>query len=90
MGAAFVEDLNAGFATTAEVVPPAGPDPEPLLAKLAPVAGLPVWGFSVAAGDPVAEGLENAREVIGLARQGFAGACLMPPFDHFESLEVVL
>jgi methylenetetrahydrofolate reductase (NADPH) len=38
------------------------------------------------ADDPVAEGIANAREVLSLARERFAGACLMPPFDRFEML----
>ena len=42
------------------------------------------------AGDPVAEGIANAREVLNLARQRFAGACLMPPFDHFNMLTSIL
>jgi hypothetical protein len=29
--------------------------------------------------DPVAEGIAGAREMLALARQWFAGACLMPP-----------
>jgi homocysteine S-methyltransferase len=40
--------------------------------------------------DPVAEGIANAREVLGLARDRFAGACLMPPFDRFEMLNRIL
>jgi homocysteine S-methyltransferase len=40
--------------------------------------------------DPIAEGAANAREVLGLARQQFAGACLMPPFDHYEVLLDIL
>jgi homocysteine S-methyltransferase len=36
--------------------------------------------------DPVAEGIANAREVLNLARERFAGVCLMPPFDRFEML----
>lgn len=39
-----------------------------------------------AASDPVAEGATNAREMIDAARQRFAGACIMPPFDHYEVL----
>jgi homocysteine S-methyltransferase len=38
------------------------------------------------AGDPVAEGAANARDMLAVARQYFAGACLMPPFDHYEVL----
>ena len=40
--------------------------------------------------DPVTEGVANAREVLGLARERFAGACLMPPFDRFEMLTDIL
>ena len=40
--------------------------------------------------DPVAEGIANAREVLAMARQHFAGACLMPPFDRFEMLKGIL
>ena len=40
--------------------------------------------------DPVAEGAANAREMLALAREGFAGACIMPPFDHYEVLIDVL
>ena len=42
------------------------------------------------ADDPVAEGVANAREVLALAREQFAGACLMPPFDRFEMLAGIL
>ena len=40
--------------------------------------------------NPVTEGLANAREVLSLARERFAGACLMPPFDHYEMLGDIL
>ena len=40
--------------------------------------------------DPVAEGAANAREMLAIARQQFAGACLMPPFDHYETLFAIL
>jgi homocysteine S-methyltransferase len=40
--------------------------------------------------DPIAEGIVNAREVLNLARERFAGACLMPPFDRFEMLTHIL
>ena len=43
-----------------------------------------------AATDPVAEGATNAREMLAIARQGFAGACVMPPFDHYEVLHSIL
>jgi methylenetetrahydrofolate reductase (NADPH) len=36
--------------------------------------------------DPVAEGAANARDMLAVARQHFAGACLMPAFDHYEVL----
>jgi methylenetetrahydrofolate reductase (NADPH) len=39
-----------------------------------------------AAADPVTEGAANAREMVTIARQEFAGACIMPPFDHYEVL----
>jgi homocysteine S-methyltransferase len=42
------------------------------------------------ASDPVAEGAANAREMLAVARQHFAGACLMPPFDHYEVLFDIL
>lgn len=38
------------------------------------------------AADPAAEGVANARQMLALARERFAGACLMPPFDHYEVL----
>jgi homocysteine S-methyltransferase len=34
--------------------------------------------------DPVAEGIELSRELLLDARPSFAGACLMPPFGHYE------
>jgi homocysteine S-methyltransferase len=40
--------------------------------------------------DPVAEGIANAREVLYLARDRFAGACLMPPFERFDMLKSIL
>jgi methylenetetrahydrofolate reductase (NADPH) len=42
------------------------------------------------ASDSVAEGVANAREMLAVARQHFAGACLMPPFDHYEVLFDIL
>jgi homocysteine S-methyltransferase len=42
------------------------------------------------AADPVAEGIAAAREMLAIARQGFAGACIMPPFDHYEVLFDIL
>ena len=40
--------------------------------------------------DPVAEGVVNAGEMLAVARNRFAGACLMPPFDHYEVLLDIL
>jgi homocysteine S-methyltransferase len=42
------------------------------------------------ASDSVAEGAANAREMLAVARQHFAGVCLMPPFDHYEVLFDIL
>lgn len=42
------------------------------------------------AADPVAEGAANAAEMLTIARRRFAGACLMPPFDHYEVLVDIL
>jgi homocysteine S-methyltransferase len=36
--------------------------------------------------DPVMEGVANARELLSLAKERFSGACIMPPFDHYEIL----
>jgi len=49
-----------------------------------------VWERMRRAGDPVAEGVANARQMLAVARQHFAGACLMPPFDHYEVLFDIL
>ncbi len=40
--------------------------------------------------DPVAEGAANAREMLALAHERFAGACIMPPFDHYDVLPGIL
>lgn len=40
--------------------------------------------------DPVVEGILNAQEMLALARERFAGACLMPPFEHYEMLFKIL
>lgn len=40
--------------------------------------------------NPVAEGAVNAREMIAVARKYFAGACVMPPFNHYEVLFDIL
>lgn len=40
--------------------------------------------------DPVAAGLELARLMLDTARRNFSGACLMPPFGHYELLADLL
>jgi methylenetetrahydrofolate reductase (NADPH) len=40
--------------------------------------------------DSTAEGAANAGEMLAVARRSFAGACLMPPFDHYEVLLDIL
>lgn len=40
--------------------------------------------------DPVATGAINAREMLDAARNRFAGACVMPPFDHYEIMHSIL
>jgi methylenetetrahydrofolate reductase (NADPH) len=40
--------------------------------------------------DPVVEGITGARRMMAIARRWFAGACIMPPFDHYEVLAGIL
>ena len=40
--------------------------------------------------DSAAEGVQNAADLLNLARERFAGACVMPPFDRYESLIDIL
>lgn len=58
------------------------------------VAGIvvpdPIRRRMQAAADPVAEGAANAKEMLSIARGRFAGACLMPPFDHYEVVSDIL
>jgi methylenetetrahydrofolate reductase (NADPH) len=42
------------------------------------------------AADPPAEGAAGAREMLDIARRWFAGACIMPPFDHYKVLSELL
>jgi methylenetetrahydrofolate reductase (NADPH) len=42
------------------------------------------------AADPVAEGVREAREMLDIARRWFAGACIMPPFGHYEVVSELL
>ena len=38
------------------------------------------------AADPVSEGAYLSKQMLDTAKQLFSGACIMPPFDHFEIL----
>lgn len=49
-----------------------------------------VLGQMNQAENPIAEGVRNARDMLAIARERFAGACLMPPFDHYEILPGIL
>jgi homocysteine S-methyltransferase len=40
--------------------------------------------------DPVQAGVRNAATTVRLARQRFAGVCIMPPFDHYEMVVMIL
>jgi methylenetetrahydrofolate reductase (NADPH) len=40
--------------------------------------------------DPLQEGIRMSRELIQDARKLFAGACLMPPFNHYEIVDEIL
>ena len=40
--------------------------------------------------DPVAEGIRMSRDLLQGARKLFAGACLMPPFGHYEIVGEIL
>jgi len=42
------------------------------------------------ADNTIKTGNQNAREMLAAARERFAGACIMPPFDHYEVLEDIL
>ncbi len=42
------------------------------------------------ADDAISAGVANAREMLAIARERFAGACIMPPFDHYETLSNLL
>lgn len=58
----------APFSITVEVVPPTGPEPEPLLANLERISNLPLSGFSVAT-NPVARPHMSALAVSALVQQ---------------------
>jgi homocysteine S-methyltransferase len=40
--------------------------------------------------DPVATGIQQSRQMLTLAKELFAGACIMPPFDRFDILSQIL
>jgi methylenetetrahydrofolate reductase (NADPH) len=40
--------------------------------------------------DPTAEGLAMGREMLWIAREWFGGACMMPPFGHYEVVPAIL
>jgi len=40
--------------------------------------------------DTIKKGCQNACEMLATARKHFAGACIMPPFDHYEVLENII
>lgn len=40
--------------------------------------------------DTIQTGNRNARDMLEIARERFSGACVMPPFDHYEVLEDIL
>jgi len=40
--------------------------------------------------DTIAEGTANACKMLAIARERFAGACIMPPFNHYEILSDIL
>ena len=43
-----------------------------------------------ASSDTIKTGNQNAREMLAAARERFAGACIMPPFDHYEVLPDIM
>ncbi len=40
--------------------------------------------------DSISEGIANAREMLYIAKEKFAGACIMPPFDHYEVMPKII
>ncbi len=40
--------------------------------------------------DSIAEGIANACELLAIAKEMFAGACVMPPFDHYEVMPAII
>ena len=42
------------------------------------------------ANDPISQGASQAKELLNYAKTRFSGACLMPPFDHFDVMDQIL
>ena len=42
------------------------------------------------ADDSIKEGVDNAKEMLAIAKTHFKGACIMPPFDHYEVMPDIL
>lgn len=40
--------------------------------------------------DGISQGVQNAVEMLAVARELFSGACIMPPFNHYEVMSDVL
>lgn len=40
--------------------------------------------------DSITEGIINASEMLAIAKEKFSGACIMPPFDHYEVMPKIL
>ena len=40
--------------------------------------------------DSIGEGVSNACDMLGIAKEMFAGACVMPPFDHYEVMPTII
>lgn len=40
--------------------------------------------------DSIKAGIDNARDMLALSKTHFSGACIMPPFDHYEVIQEIL
>ena len=72
----MLDQLAAGFVTTVEVVPPAGPDASALMEKLKVLDGLSFWGFSVAT-NPVAKARMNNLAMCTAIGQHSGRPCIL-------------
>jgi len=58
------------------------------------VAGIaiptPLMVTMEASREPIRTGIENARQMLAIAREYFSGACIMPPFDRFDIMLDIL